>query len=132
MKVKTNKKLWTTIALLVIGTLVGSSLTLLFVPKQIQEKAIPLKLLKEDVNFLFKSIEEIHPNPYAYTNKTTIYELKNRLMREIGKPLTQLEFYKLIAPLVASLKEGHTFVIPAENIKGQFPLKVKVFEKGVL
>jgi C-terminal processing protease CtpA/Prc len=110
-----------------IGTLIGSSLTLLFIPKQIQESGIPPKLLKEDVDFLLRSIEEIHPNPYAYTPKEDIYKMKMNIIKQIDHPMTQFEFYKKIAPLVASLKDGHTSVrLP--KIPGKlFPLKVEIF-----
>jgi hypothetical protein len=121
------KKIGVIIALVLIGTLIGSSLTLLFIPKQIQERGIPPKFLKEDVDFLLRSIEEIHPNPYAYTPKEDIYKMKMNIIKQIDHPMTQFEFYKKIAPLVASLKDGHTSVrLP--KIPGKlFPLKVEIF-----
>jgi hypothetical protein len=123
-----------------IGTLIGSSLTLLFIPKQIQEKEIPPELLKEDVEFLFRSIEEMHPNPYLYTNKSEIYKIKEIIKTKTDHPMTRIEFYKLIAPLVAKLKDGHTEVyppfyqftsegtLPVEKPEEKlFPLKVEIF-----
>jgi hypothetical protein len=121
------KKIGVIIALVLIGTLIGSSLTLLFIPKQIQERGIPPKFLKEDVDFLLRSIEEIHPNPYAYTPKEDIYKMKMDIIKQIDHPMTRFEFYKKIAPLVASLKDGHTSVKLSKIPEKLFPLKIKIF-----
>ncbi|HIH98656.1 MAG TPA: hypothetical protein HA346_06650 [Thermoplasmata archaeon] len=72
------KKAGVILALVVIGALVSSSLTLLLVPEQkVVEEEIPPVQLKEDLDFLIKSIEEIHPNPYAYASEEEFDEMKN-------------------------------------------------------
>ena len=73
-------------------------------------KTIPPDKLKEDLDFLFKTIEEVHPNMYAYTSKEEFAPLRDQLYKNINRPMTRLEFYKLTAPIVASLKNGHTFI----------------------
>ncbi|VUT26683.1 MAG: hypothetical protein MOIL_01668 [Candidatus Methanolliviera sp. GoM_oil] len=99
------------------------------VPK---EGTIAPELLKEDLNFLVKSIEEIHPNPYHSISKEEFYGQKLEVEEKLNRPMTQREFYKLIAPLVDSLKDGHTYVKPPlsetelDKIK-VFPLNVSIF-----
>ncbi len=66
--------------------------------------------LKEDLDFLFKTIEEVHPNMYAYIPEREFSKLRGQLYRQIREPISRLEFYKAIAPVVASLKNGHTFM----------------------
>jgi len=81
-------------------------------------KLIPPGKLKEDLAFLFKTIEEVHPNMYAYTSKEKIEPLRDKLYRQITQPMTRLEFYKLTAPVIASLKNGHTqLYIPDKDFK---------------
>ncbi len=81
-------------------------------------KSIPPDKLKEDLDFLFKSIEEVHPNMYAYTSKEKFSPLRDQLYSQINRPITRLEFYKLAAPVVASLKSGHTYIQPfAQELK---------------
>jgi len=75
-------------------------------------KLIPAEKLKEDLDFLFKTIEEVHPNMYAYTPKEEFDPLRKQLYETINRPMNQLEFYKTVAPVVASLRSGHTFVFP--------------------
>lgn len=75
-------------------------------------KLIEPEKLKEDLDFLFKTIEQVHPNMYAYTSKEEFEPMRHELYRQIKRPMSQLDFYKLLAPVVASLKDGHTFALP--------------------
>jgi len=75
-------------------------------------KLIPAEKLKEDLDFLFKTIEEVHPNMYAYTSKEEFDPLREQLYKSINRPMNRLEFYKLTAPVVAGLKNSHTGVYP--------------------
>ena len=68
--------------------------------------------LKEDLDFLFKTIEEVHPNMHAYTSKEEFDPLQKQLYKSVNHPMNRIEFYKLTAPVVASLKNGHTFIGP--------------------
>ena len=75
-------------------------------------KPMPPEKLKEDLDFLFKTIEEVHPNMYAYISKEKFAPLRDKLYNQITQPMTRLNFLKLIAPTVASLKNPHTIVFP--------------------
>lgn len=75
-------------------------------------KPIPPEKLKEDLDFLFKTIEEVHPNMYAYTSAKEFKPLKKQLYESVNRPMNQLEFYKLVAPVVALLKSFHTIILP--------------------
>lgn len=66
--------------------------------------------LIEDIDFLIKTIEEVHPNPYAYVDKEKFYIELNNIKSKIDKPMNEVDLYKLIAPLISSLKDGHTSV----------------------
>jgi len=100
-------------------------------------KTIPPDKLKEDLDFLFKSIEEIHPNMYAYTTKEEFSKLRDDLYRQTNEPMTGLEFYKAVAPVVTAMENGHTFIMPpqqafADYLKNGgkiFPLRL-VWEGG--
>lgn len=75
-------------------------------------KTIPPGELKEDLDFLFKTIEEVHPNMYAYTSKEEFDPLREQLYKSINRPMNCLGFYKLTTPVVAGLKNSHTGVYP--------------------
>jgi len=101
-------------------------------------KRYPIKKLINDFNYLFNKLEEIHPNCYAYISKEEFEKKKQSAFAKIDKPLTQLEFYKIIAPVFCLIGDGHSQMFPFGIIKELdnyldngllFPLKLK-FEKN--
>lgn len=88
-------------------------------------KTISPELLRQDMDFLFKSIEEIHPNMYAYTGRKEFDLCRSGLYKHIDHAMTASEFYWQLAPVVASLKMGHVNIWPHENMKVLLPGGVK-------
>jgi hypothetical protein len=72
------------------------------------QKVLQPKQMKEDLDFLFKTIEEVHPNMYAYTPKDEFVPYRDDLYRQINQPISVIEFYKKTAPVVTLIKDGHT------------------------
>lgn len=100
----------------------------------ILEKHSTENLIK-DIDFLIKTIEEVHPNAYAYLDKETFYKEVNEIKSKINRPMNSIEFYKEIAPLVSLLKDGHTNVFIPKDLfaeflistgKKQFPLVIEI------
>ena len=108
------------------------------------EKLIPPDNLKADLDFLFKTIEEVHPNMYAYTSKEEFIPIRKELYSQINHPMTRLNFLKLVAPTIALLKSGHTIVFPPlppapsefmdfiQNGGKIFPLSIDWYEGKVI
>ena len=68
------------------------------------------------MDWLFTTLEDVHPNLYAYWARTGVDSVLYKIKASINKPLTRLEFYRLIAPVVAMLNDGHTGIfIPYEE-----------------
>ena len=106
-------------------------------------KLIEPDKLKEDLDFILKNIDEIHPNMYAYISKEEFNTLKIEAYEKLNKPLNDLEYYKAIAPLVAEIRNGHTRIRPNKKvllllqseIKMAYPIEIdchrgNVFIKG--
>lgn len=64
--------------------------------------------MKEDFQELFLILESIHPDLYFYTPRHIIDSLRKQARIRLSKPLTTMEFWKVIAPIVVQLKDGHT------------------------
>jgi len=71
--------------------------------------------LKEDLDFLFKTIEEVHPNIYAYINKEIYALVKNELYTQIDHAMSISEFYISIQPVVYFLQDSHTVIFRPSN-----------------
>jgi hypothetical protein len=61
----------------------------------------------EDVDYLVRRIEIMHPNPYAYIPKEKFYQLKNDLQDKIPG-MSEADIVISIMRLVATLQDGHT------------------------
>ena len=99
----------------------------------LSETVAPEKL-KADLDYLFKSIEEIHPNMYAYISEAEFAMFRDELYRRVSHPMTRLQFYKEVAPVVAKLKNGHTYVeglaVPFDLPR--YPIELKMVGEDLL
>lgn len=64
--------------------------------------------LKEDLDYLFQTMENVHPNLYFHTANEIINNDRYNLEQLFTRPQTALEFWKLASPLVSKLGDGHT------------------------
>lgn len=107
--------------------------SILLLPECLQEQndeKIEAVLLQEDVEFLVRSIEEIHPDPYTKISKEEFYTAKDEVLREI-RDMDKYEFYKLIAPLIALIGDAHTTVYPPERPEKCFPVPVAILQDRI-
>jgi hypothetical protein len=94
--------------------------------------------LKKDVDYLHKKLEKLHPSLYWYINKEEL-DYKFDSLKSILTPMTSNEFYDKIAPVLASVRQGHNMMFPlvervpkkelqAYKEKGTEPLKQFKYE----
>ncbi|MGC4038207.1 MAG: S41 family peptidase [Chitinophagaceae bacterium] len=68
--------------------------------------------MQEDFNYLRKALEETHPGLYMHHTKEEMEFKMDSLYKLLDKPLPFLQFYKIIAYLVAEVKCEHTYCNP--------------------
>lgn len=66
--------------------------------------------LKEDVDYAYAKLQRLHPNLYQYISKEKLDNNFSSLKNELTKPLSSIEFYKKIAPVIISIRQGHTSI----------------------
>ncbi len=71
----------------------------------------PPEELKEAFTILKESLEEGHPGLYDYVSKDSLDKKFNEINNLIKTPLSSGEFYELIYPLIASIKDSHTMLV---------------------
>lgn len=70
--------------------------------------------LKKDLIILRTALEEAHPGLYWYSSRSKIDSTFSSVEKRIKSPLTSAEFYRLTAPAVAQIRDGHTrLILPA-------------------
>ena len=64
--------------------------------------------LKADLAYLIQQYEQIHPGLYTYVSRQSISQQVKAIHRQLNRPMTRLEFCRLIIPITASFRDGHT------------------------
>ena len=92
-------------------------------------------LLIEDYDYMLKTLEDTHPNLYAYIPKAEFIQKTDELRKSINRPLTKPEFYKVLLKTISLVKQGHTMVFGdpgfGEFLKEGglcFPFTIKLFK----
>lgn len=75
-----------------------------------QEQLFDQADLVEDYNFLLKTLEETHPNLYAYIPKDEFIQKTNDFRASIDRPMSKRDFYKILLKTISLIKQGHTMV----------------------
>jgi hypothetical protein len=94
----------------------------------------PSQLLA-DFRIARQALEEGHSGLYRYTSKAELDRVFDRAERSLSRPMSVLELYRVLAPVVAAVKCGHTDVsLPRDFGKtftaqvGVLPLQVHVLD----
>ncbi|WP_394693579.1 S41 family peptidase [Hyphobacterium sp.] len=86
------------------------------VPGNELERPIPPEQLREDLSTLILVFEETHID-FAAVNGTAYIQAVTALRDSIDRPMSRLEFYRVLAPLNGLISDGHTDVMrPAEEL----------------
>lgn len=102
------------------------------------DNPISVDQLKEDLGILRRNLETVHPGLYTYISETAFDSIFSELERSIIKPMTDIEFYRFLAPLQSQIQNGHTMIIPAVRwsheaytSSGLFPFEVYLYHKEI-
>jgi hypothetical protein len=99
---------------------------------------IDVEKLREDYQIFRTALEEGHSGIYRYTPKKDMDAAFDRAAARLTEPMTTVEFYRLLMPVAALVKCGHTSVgLPREiqteigNTTLLFPLDVAVLDRKI-
>jgi hypothetical protein len=102
------------------------------------EQKIEPEKLRADFKLARQALEEGHSGIYRYTAKDKLDDLFDRTEKSLTQPLTMIEFYRVLAPVVAAIKCGHTGVeLPRDVLQDLaaknrlLPLQVRVLDGKV-
>jgi Peptidase family S41 len=75
--------------------------------------------INEDFQILRKELETNHTGLYTYANKSTMDSVFNKLEASF-QSTTAIEFYRKIIDLNKHIRNGHTFINPADEFENKF------------
>lgn len=82
-------------------------------------ESIPRQLVLNDIDYLVKTIEEVHPAPYYSISKEKFYYLRDSIKQKINGAIQRKDLFLILTPLVKSINDEHTSIKFPEISKGQ-------------
>jgi len=90
------------------------------VPTSKLDHEYPPSELLDDLSFLMNTLEQVHPNLYAFVSPAEIQAELHRIEATLTVPMTRLTFYRIVAPLVSRFKDGHTMAVPPREERREY------------
>ncbi|MEZ4955432.1 MAG: S41 family peptidase [Saprospiraceae bacterium] len=81
---------------------------------QTDKKYTPTEL-HADLQAFRDNMEKIHPALYLYFPKDSLDHTFEKIEKELTEPLTDIEFYRRLTPLLKYIANGHTDIIPSKS-----------------
>lgn len=96
-----------------------------------RETKLPPNELKDDVDYAYRKLKELHPNLFWYISEQDLNKKFDSLKLTITDSLSPVDFYFKIQPVVAEIREGHLAVrIPGKRYSNK-EIRVMKNKKGL-
>lgn len=83
------------------------------------ETTLSSQAMKEDLNFLEKTIKEVHPDPYHATSQKEFEKTMGCLFRRVdSQKITYDEFYFIVMEAIGLVKDAHTTAFYSDKEEG--------------
>src|SRR3954469_14024710 len=90
-------------------------------------QTLPIVLLQEDFRIMRHALEQAHGGIYRYTSKRELDRAFDLAYRRVDHPMTELDFWRLLAPMIAQIKCGHTYIWFPKSLQTQFETNTPFF-----
>lgn len=101
-------------------------------------KKYSVEELQEDFNYMRSQIESKGTVIYLYNTKKETDQYFDSLFQCIKEPMTDIEFFRFVAPVQAFIKDAHTSITPSVAIRSTFfknqqlfPLYIELIDQKV-
>lgn len=102
------------------------------------EKTFSSEELKADLATMRHHLETVHPGFYTYTSKEKMDQRFAEVEAQINRPMTELEFYRIVGLLLKDLGDAHSDIEPSDAFYDAlnnhfllFPLSVKWIDEAL-
>ena len=83
------------------------------------EEKLSKELVLNDIDYLVKTIEEVHPNPFCYISREDFYAHRDTIKELIQGDITRDSLYSILTSFVKLLNDGHTQIKFPERSEGE-------------
>ena len=86
-------------------------------PQDFQGKTYTIEQLHQDFTILRNALEEGHAGLYRYTPKKELDEHFESIEKKLTRPMKELEFYRILVPLIGHIHDGHTSINLSQSLE---------------
>jgi hypothetical protein len=135
-----RKLLFRILSASLLGLMPGTAVTQDLIADTVDAYSQPLTAdqLREDIGFVFTTIEQVHPHPYHSVAREVILQRKTAQLQTASTPQTLAEFYRDIAAFVNTYDDGHTWIVRPPGVPSlkppihhPYPWKFSVLPDGI-
>ena len=101
-------------------------------PGQVGTRKFTVSQLQNDFSSLRAAVENNHPMLYFYYSKSNFDNFFNNAFASIQQEMTELEFFRLLAPVMARVNCGHTNIRPSTDFEYYLNNSLNVIPLGVV
>jgi C-terminal processing protease CtpA/Prc len=94
-------------------------------------KTYTVDQLKQDFGIFRNALEEGHAGLYRYTSKAELDEHFESIEQELDHPMTEMEFFRMLAPLIAHIHDGHTGINLSQSLQKSLDSAPTLFPFGL-
>jgi hypothetical protein len=98
---------------------------------QVPSNTLTPTQLSEDLGRLRYTFERAHAGPYVYTPKVELDSAFDRVASQLNQPKTELEFLRLLVPLIDLIHDAHTTLRPSGPMLQFIGRQARVFPLDV-
>ncbi|MBW8361269.1 MAG: S41 family peptidase [Kaistella sp.] len=98
--------------------------------KRLEVPIAPEKL-KKDVDFAYQNLQKLHPELYWYISEQQLSFKFDSLKTTITQPLKPNEFYEKLAPVIASVRQGHLRLVAPDKRLTKKEIREIMKQKGL-
>ncbi len=73
--------------------------------------------LQQDFKIFRNALEEGHAGLYRYTSKEEMDALFESVEKSLDRSMTELDFFRMLAPLIAHIHDGHTSISLSQSLE---------------
>ena len=88
-------------------------------PPLTADSKIPIELIRADFHQVTSAIEQRTPNPFYMCGKASYDSMKLKIDKSLNKPLSPVQFYQKLSPLLTLLNDGHFQLFIGDGILKQ-------------
>ncbi|MEJ8801349.1 S41 family peptidase [Pontibacter sp. H249] len=82
--------------------------TVAFAQQPSKEKLFTAEQMRQDLDSMYAWINATHPNLYLHISKEKADKKWDKVRAQLNKPMTRVEFAKIVFPVTSQYQDGHT------------------------